>query len=205
MDWPYNLTLRPLTRPGDTPPDARKRYVFSAGWDSTLQLLERELDMLSCRQGVLELGYREQDLRLDGFPRANAIMSTPAVAIAFESKHGPLRYATDRFVDWQDNLRAIALGLEALRKVDRYGISEHGEQYTGWRAIANTAEDPRAVLTRHAFGSQPVGTIDGMTNEDLYKLALKRVHPDQPGGTTDAFQQVQEARRSLAASGRWPA
>lgn len=41
-------------------------------------------------------------------------------------------------VDWQINLRAIALGLEALRKLDRYGITSRGEQYTGWRAIEAT-------------------------------------------------------------------
>jgi hypothetical protein len=37
--------------------------------------------------------------------------------------------------DWQHNVRAIALGLEALRKVDRYGITRRGEQYAGWKAL----------------------------------------------------------------------
>ena len=53
--------------------------------------------------------------------------------VAFESKHGPLKYATDVFDHWHANLRAIALGLEALRKVERYGITQRGEQYTGFR------------------------------------------------------------------------
>lgn len=202
-DWP-NLTIRPLTRPGTTPADARKRWAFTASWSATLELLDRELYMLDAHHGVLELDYAERDLRLDGYPRANAQMGSPAVAIAFECKYGPLRYDTDRFYYWQHNVRAIALSLEALRKVDRYGITKRGEQYTGWRAIANTAEDPRDVLTRHAFGAQPVGNIAGMTNEDLYKMALRRLHPDRPGGSADDFQAVQEARRSLAASGRWP-
>ncbi len=45
-----------------------------------------------------------------------------------------LVYATDACEFWQHNVRSIALGLEALRAVDRYGISRRGEQYAGFRA-----------------------------------------------------------------------
>jgi hypothetical protein len=45
-----------------------------------------------------------------------------------------LVYATDACEHWQHNVRSIALGLEALRAVDRYGISRRGEQYAGFRA-----------------------------------------------------------------------
>ena len=45
-----------------------------------------------------------------------------------------LVYATDACEDWRHNVRSIALGLEALRAVDRYGISRRGEQYAGFRA-----------------------------------------------------------------------
>ena len=70
-------------------------------------------------------------------PRANASPKSPAVVIAFESKHGPLQYATDAFTHWQANVRAVALGLEALRRVERYGITKHGEQYTGWKQLGS--------------------------------------------------------------------
>lgn len=43
-----------------------------------------------------------------------------------------LVYATDTCVLWQHNVRSIALGLEALRAVDRYGITKRGEQYAGF-------------------------------------------------------------------------
>ena len=71
----------------------------------------------------------------------------PAVIIAFESKHGPLKYATDVFDHWHANLRAIALGLEALRKVERYGITQRGEQYTGFRTWNSGIEMPAAQMT----------------------------------------------------------
>lgn len=55
-----------------------------------------------------------------------------AVQAALERKR--LVYATDTCVYWQHNVRSIALGLEALRAVDRYGISKRGQQYAGFRA-----------------------------------------------------------------------
>lgn len=44
-----------------------------------------------------------------------------------------LVYATDVCDFWQHNVRSIALGLQSLRAVDRYGISRRGEQYAGFR------------------------------------------------------------------------
>ncbi len=85
---------------------------------------------------MLQIDIREQALRLDGGLRANARpVDFPGVRISFESKHGPLTYATDTHEFWQHNVRGIALGLQALRAVDRYGVTKRGEQYTGWKAL----------------------------------------------------------------------
>lgn len=61
----------------------------------------------------------------------------PADFVALQAALDPGRrlvYATDACAFWQHNVRSIALGLEALRAVDRYGISRRGEQYAGYRA-----------------------------------------------------------------------
>lgn len=55
-----------------------------------------------------------------------------AIQAAQERKR--LVYATDTCGFWQHNVRSIGLGLEALRAVDRYGISKRGQQYAGFRA-----------------------------------------------------------------------
>jgi hypothetical protein len=52
-----------------------------------------------------------------------------------------LVYATDVCAFWQHNIRSIALGLEALRAVDRYGISRRGEQYAGFRAALTSGRE----------------------------------------------------------------
>jgi hypothetical protein len=77
----------------------------------------------------------------------NAKVGFPGVRIAFESKYGPLTYATDEFVTrparLADQRPRIALALQALRAVDRYGVTKRGEQYTGWKALPAGKAQPR--------------------------------------------------------------
>jgi hypothetical protein len=202
-------SVRILYRPlGAWPGEAarsRKPSPFRSSWPDTIDLLDRELWHLGAREAVLQLALDESEIRRDGFPRANARPRHPGVAISFESRFGPLRYATDTFSDWQANVRAIALGLEALRKVDRYGITKRGEQYAGWKALpAPSADRPMRVGDATAFLAQ----WGGRDAEDIwhrpedaataYRRAASRLHPDA-GGTTEDFQRLQEAKRILDA------
>jgi hypothetical protein len=136
-----SLTFRPIdVWPGELTRE-RRRSPFGSDYASTLDLLGREMAHLRARDAVLMLALQESDLRRDGMPRSGARPAHPGVIVAFDSKHGPLKYATDVFTDWQSNLRAVALGLESLRRVDRYGITKRGEQYTddAAGAIANAS------------------------------------------------------------------
>jgi hypothetical protein len=165
---------------------SRQRSPFSATYSATKSLLYREITALGATSAVLQLAVTESDIRLDGDLRANARPTHPGVIVSFESRHGPLRYACDRFLTWQDNVRAIALGLESLRRVDRYGIAGRGEQYTGWKALpaGNGAPSPergRALIARHGGVRQ----------------ALHATHPDHGGDPAD-FADVQAARGALA-------
>lgn len=169
-----NVRFRPITL---WPPDFSRTRNFSnpfrAGWSSTLNLLERELDNLGAHEVVIEAFFEEGDLRLDGWPRANAWPRHPGVIVSFDSKHGPLRYGTDAFSDYQANVRAIALGLEALRKVDRYGIGKRGEQYVGWKALGAGEGD---LLQR---GRELIAEHGNLT------AAYKATHPDAGGDERD--------------------
>ena len=71
-------------------------------------------------------------------------------------------------------------GLQDLRRLDRYGITTTGEQYTGWLQIPakTSAESPESVLAR----------VSGLSVEDVqadpkaaYRKAAKRTHPDYRG------------------------
>lgn len=151
----------------------------------------------------------ESDVRLDGELRANAKPHSPAVGVSIESRHGPLLFVCDRFRHWQDNARAIALGLEALRKVERYGIVQSDEQYRGWQALPPGTPMPAAKMTvedaARLLCDATMGTIGESWEDivrtrvgvnDLYREAVKLHHPDR-GGDAAMFARLTEARELL--------
>jgi len=180
------------------------RSAFDSTWSSTEQLLEREVRAIGGRDVVLEMDLAESQIRNDGRPYARAITASPAVRLAFESKHGPLIYATDRFWEWQDNVRAIALSLEALRRVDRYGVTGHGEQYTGFKALPAGRAMPASHMTRDV-ALQTLADLNGIPVEHLnlgalttiWRFARRRSHPDRNDGDRTRWDQVEQAAQVL--------
>lgn len=183
-----------------------QRSQFDAAWPATEKLLLREVRHLGGRDLVVEVDVAESDIRLDGRIRANARPTSPGVRVAFESIHGPLTYATDRFSTWQDNVRAIALGLEALRRVDRYGITKRGEQYAGWKALPGgsdsdsshmTSDDAWAIIG--SFGDRPIAEQRQAPNglKAAYRRARAFSHPDRHGGDRTLWDQVEQAAKVL--------
>lgn len=180
-------TYRPLpVWPHAATPAAqrRSRWTFKASWPDTLELLERELRHLGGRDVVFGVGLRPEDIRLDGAPRANARpLSHPGVELSFDSRLGRLTYSTDVCVEWQHNVRSIALGLEALRAVDRYGISARGQQYAGFAALP--------------AGDSPVERGRKLVEAAGSVRAAQRAHHPDVGGDVDDFRAVGAYAASL--------
>lgn len=199
------IEIRPLTRP-ELVAGGRMRSPFSALWGTTVAELSRELRTLSAKRIVLEADFRQRDIRVDGLPRADARTASPGVVLAFESKHGPVQYPCGAFIDWRDNVRAISLSLEALRRVDRYGVSKRGEQYRGWLALPAGADDTFGIHTEEqawAALADAAGVprdtsplMGGLSENEVVKRALFATHPDR-GGNPEAFRKVQRAREVL--------
>ncbi len=190
------------------------RSPFKVDWSRCLDDLERELRHLGGRNVILETAHDERDLGMDGRVRVSPRYAPrhPGVVLVFDSKWGPLRYFTDVYDDWRANVRAVSLGLEYLRGVDRYGItSRGGEQYTGWAKLtagngqggggtmpAFTLETAREFIATCAglqksalVGAEP--EILGYT----YRMARKRVHPDMRQGQRDLWDQLEKAATLL--------
>lgn len=205
------LTTRPIDVWPRPETKGRGYSPFKASYSSTRRLLERELSMLRAKNVVLQIDVRDFDLRLDGELRANARPQGPRVALAFDSVHGPLKYYCDRWNDWQANLRGIALGLEAQRKLERYGITSRGEQYTGWKALgagialgpaAMSVEDAAVFISVHHEDDGGDMWVDDIVDSaafrnDLYRAAAKRLHPDVRGDDGEMFRRLTEAKRVL--------
>lgn len=196
--------LRPI---GDRTPFTGKHIYapFRATWSTTRGQLAVELRALSARNVVLELDYHERDIRVDGELRADARCQSPAARLSFESKHGPLTYATDRFSDWNDNVRAIVLSLESLRRVDRYGITRRGEQYTGWKQLPTGTGMGETHMSRETaiqvIKTESAFTVfEGEWERAAIRAARANTHPDRSNGDRSRWDAVEQATRVLQRS-----
>lgn len=181
--------MRPTYRPLPVWPYAERPYrnaTYRATHGRTLDQLEQEVERLGGREVIIGLVVREADIRMDGMLRGDARPSHPGVEVSFEMPDRLRRvFHTDThrgyIESWRDNLRAIVLGLAALRAVDRYGISSGVEQYAGFLLLESGPVDRGRRLVAEA------GSIEA---------ALKRHHPDH-GGDARAFQDVAAYRRTV--------
>lgn len=194
LNWqiePLGPWNRPITKP------RRPAYRFTKAWPDTLELLETELRHLGVTGPVVvRIDVRDGHIRRDGMLRADARTNSPAVAMSFDSRHGPLTYATDAYDHWQANVHAITLALTALRAVNRYGVGTTGEQYAGWRAIEGPRPDFRTVdAALDWLRAQPdIGTTDGLSPAALLRRAAMVMHPDVDPDKSrwDRFQQAKK-------------
>lgn len=210
-----DLRLEPIERWPGSLTVARRSSPFRASYSQTVGVLGDELRAVQASAVVVQLAVDRTELRNDGKLRASARPSHPGVIVSFTShKLGKVRFACDRFLWWEDNLRAIALGMRALRAVDRYGITSDGEQYAGFRAIEaaetarafETVEQAAEFVVRWALddGADPekvkrlaaVVLDDDELADTYYRRAAKRVHPDA-GGDDVSMAKLTVARAML--------
>lgn len=192
--WPGEQTVK------------RRRSNYGAKWGYTLRLIKRELSHLDAHTVVCQVALEAKDFRLtDGHPKAQARASHPGVILAFESNYGPMKYAVDTFDDFTDNMRAIALSLEKLRAVDRYGVTRRGEQYRGWQQLGSgiATNEPmskdeawRILLDLNDEQAIDYPARNAESIKFLYKRAVKLHHPDH-GGDPTLFRVATEARDAL--------
>jgi hypothetical protein len=201
MAFTSTLQTRPIDQwPGKLTRN-RKRAPFRSGYGQTMNLLTRELEHLRATGIVLLMALRPQDIRLDGRPRADSRTEHPGVILCF-NKPESVRMPCDAFDDWSDNLRAIALSLEALRKVDRYGVSKCSEQYKGWAALPPPNGDHWTKQQAWEFIAAMIGrgkdapALSPTDMETAIRTCEFKTHPDHGGNSTD-FHKVQQARKLL--------
>ena len=211
--------IRPLSPwPGAVTASRKSSGVFQADWDSTLALLRDEVDKLDGQYPVIiQIDVGELDLRQDGMLKTRAHVGPfPGVIVSFTSRHGPLQYVSDAYEQrytgslpgWQANVRAVALALEALRAVDRYGVSKRGEQYSGWKALPRggsgfgSADEAEQWMRKYyASDRGNHGPGDELPLGELHRRMARMLHPDAGGSVAD-WDRLDNARQLLTTAGR---
>lgn len=183
----------------------RKRAQFRTTYAKILDKLEYELKRVSAKEVTIEAGFAQNNIRNDGWPRSGAKVEHPAVVLHFTSKGSTLSFPSDAHDSFEQNLYAIALTLEALRAVDRHGVSQGTEQYTGFAQLAAPGESESLK-----WAAETVLTLSGYPNErlqqgwaqdllkdkeiytDAFRRAARRTHPDA-GGKREEFDELMRA------------
>lgn len=192
------------------PTVSRTHGPFKATWQKTLDLLEKELTHLRARNITIELFLDRQQIRNDGWPRSDARPSQPGVILSYTTQRGQFSMPCDKFLHWQSNLRAIALTLEHLRAVERYGVvTDQQEQYTGWLKLnpANPNDEAlecaKTMIMYCGFETDTAKVLREREEFDrVWRAAVLGTHTDT-GGDVEAFQKVMTARDRLKKLKGW--
>lgn len=155
--------------------------------DAATRILREELRRLGGSGMVLSTNLR---LRNDGLPYSNQAQPRDAgVAVYFSYKKTPMCFACDRWDRIQDNIYAVAMTIEALRGIERWGSGSMVEQaFTGFVALP-PPEQPHQIL-----GVKPDAT--GEEIDEAFREKAKAAHPDL-GGSDTAMARLNWARDEM--------
>src|SRR5687767_8447881 len=121
LEWPLGWKRTPAHLRRNVPFKTKSPgdYARTIGHEGALRRLDAELDRLGATAITLSTNL---ELRLDGRPRGDQRPADPGVAIYFRFKKRPTVFACDTFNTVAGNIAAIAAHIEALRRIDRYGV-----------------------------------------------------------------------------------
>lgn len=186
LDWPMGW---PRT---SNPWPAGNKFGNNSIWKAA-RGLHAELE----RMGAEDINLSSDlQLRNDGMPRSSqSVPRDTGVAIYFTRDGEKLVIACDIYNRCEDNIRAIALIIESMRRIERYGGDKMMKRaFTGFTAI----EGPDAI--RKEAWWEVLGVIETTRQEvveRVYKILAKKAHPDA-GGSADEMARlnkaIQEAR-----------
>jgi hypothetical protein len=198
------VTASPLSWPvGWTRTEAHRRKRAQFGPTSvavaTTRVL-RELGRLGVRNGDVVVSTNVA-LRLDGLPRSNQPKpSDPGAAVYFALKRRPLVLACDRWLDVEHNLVAIAKHVEALRGQERWGVGSVEQAFSGYVQLPAPGAAPSRREWWQVLGFPSAAGLTVEAVDGAYRALAKHRHPDVPGGSQEAFVELDRARDAAHAA-----
>lgn len=138
------------------------------------------------------------ELRLDGLPYAN--MRQPedkGIAVYFMFKGEQMVVCCDEWNKIEHNLWAVAKTIEAMRAVERWGVSDFMKRsFSGFTALPPplTTKPKREWWVVLNYSQRPgTASWDWAGVEAQYRSLAKKLHPDMPSGSTEMFQELSNA------------
>ena len=156
-----------------------------------LRRLTRELAFLEATEEILSTNIA---VRLDGLPRADQKEpADPGAAVYFTRKGKPISLACDAWTRTADNIAALAQHIDALRRIERYGVGTLDQAFAGYAALPPAAMEWWLVL------EVPPNATREQAEAAFLRLARQH-HPDQRGGSHDGMARLTAAREQAKAA-----
>lgn len=178
LQWPagYHRTARPTN----------SYKFYPSKLDAEIYSLREELRRMKATGIVVSTNI---PVKGDGNPYST--YSKPAdvgVAVYFSRENKAMALCCDKWNTVEANLRALSMSVDAMRGLDRWGVSQIMERaFMGFKALPEKA------------ASFPWWDVLGLSRtctkkevEAAYKKKIKVHHPDN-GGDPNKYQELQEA------------
>jgi hypothetical protein len=176
LQWPvgYPRTQRPQR--------ARFKTTFAYARDNAL----REIRALGGKDAIISTDI---PTKLDGMPYADASrrsMKSQGVAVYFNYNGEPVVFCCDKWMDVADNMQAVYKSIEAIRGLDRWGVSEMLKRvFTGFEALPESAGEWFTVLD-----ISETATPEEVKSAWRSKTLVN--HPDK-GGNAEEYNRINAA------------
>lgn len=173
------ITSWPLSWPQSYPRTAvrlKSRFVGATFFGAVKEILV-EIKRLKGTDVIVSTNV---PIRADGMPYGDwerRKMTDPGVAVYFKLRGSQKVVACDKWVKLEDNAHAITKSIEAMRGLDRWGVSQILERaFTGFTALP---APPQWWDTLGVNEGTPLAIC-----EAAYRAKMKDAHPDAGGSET---------------------
>jgi len=182
--WPEGWDRTKRRRPGP----------YKVTFGAALNDLRDELKRFNARYPVISANV---PLRNDGLPKVSSVgdgtrfSGDPGVAVYFRRRDQEFVFACDKYLHPRDNMRAVFQTINALRTIERCGVTELTQRaFAGFKALP-PPEKPK----------RPWWDVFGLRREDatievvqaVYKARSRKAHPDFAKDDGEAMKELNEA------------
>jgi hypothetical protein len=191
LQWPAGW---PRTNPFDIA-DSKHRFRRGRGdyngerfWtlDAAVRALEAEIRMIGGEEVYITTNYRPSK-SMGTISEERGRPKDQGVAVYFQLKNRAMVMAQDAHRRAEENLRSLALAIEAMRALERHGGGTMREKaFTGFAAL------PPPKTCWQILGIGEGASVEAI--QTAWRLLVAKHHPDRPGGSHDAVAEVNRAR-----------
>jgi hypothetical protein len=189
LSWPLGYTRTSSSDRRSWP----AAVTIAQGRDTLLAELER-----SGATGVVL--STNLPLRRDGLPYSDRREPADAgVAVYFHLRGTHSVLCCDAYTKVAENLRAIAVTVEELRRISKRGVSDFlNRTFTGFKALPEQASPSSGSAWWEVLGVAPTATAEEI--KQAYHQAARLGHPDRTGGGHERMTIINQARKAGLAS-----